>query len=107
MSSPPTDFHKIWIEQCAAAEDIRESFGLESALDYLVGEKFFSFVMASEQHPRFTVLTPDGIVVSRGKAPDVGHGLWGDAKGDLYMTGSFPGAAGGFRGVIKFVRQPN
>ena len=64
-------------------------------------------VYISEQHPRFTVLTPDGTVVSRGKAPDVGHGLWGDAKGDLYMTGSFPGAAGGFRGVIKFVRQPD
>ena len=52
-SGPSTDFHKIWIEQCAAAEDIRRRFGLEDALDYLIGEKLFSFVMASEQHPRF------------------------------------------------------
>jgi hypothetical protein len=27
MTSPPTEFHKIWIEQCAATEDIREHFG--------------------------------------------------------------------------------
>jgi DNA-binding beta-propeller fold protein YncE len=62
-------------------------------------------VYISEQHPRFTITTPDGTVVSRGKAPDVGHGLWGDAHGNLYMTGSFPGAAGGYRGVVKFIRQ--
>src|SRR5579864_7451280 len=53
MSSPSTEFHKIWIEQCAATEDIRERFGLESALDYLIGEKLFSFVAASEQDPLF------------------------------------------------------
>jgi len=38
MSSSPTDFHKVWIEQCAATEAIRERFGLENALDYLIGE---------------------------------------------------------------------
>ena len=32
MSSSSPDFHKVWIEQCAATEDIREHFGLESAL---------------------------------------------------------------------------
>jgi hypothetical protein len=53
MSSPSPDFHKVWIEQCAATEDIREHFGLESALDYLIGEKLFSFVRASEQDPEF------------------------------------------------------
>jgi hypothetical protein len=47
------EYHKIWVEQCAATEDIRERFGLESALDYLVGEKLFSFVGASEQDPLF------------------------------------------------------
>ena len=62
-------------------------------------------VYISEQHPRFTITTPEGTVVSRGKAPDVGHGIWGDPDGNLYMTGSFPGAAGGYRGVIKFIRQ--
>ena len=44
MSSSPIEFHKIWIDQCAATEDIRESFGLDNALDYLIGEKLFSFL---------------------------------------------------------------
>jgi hypothetical protein len=51
MTKPSTEYHKIWVEQCAATEDIRERFGLESALDYLIGEKLFSFVPASEQDP--------------------------------------------------------
>jgi hypothetical protein len=53
MTNPSTEYHKIWIEQCAATEDIRERFGLDSALDYLIGEKLFSFVAASEQDPLF------------------------------------------------------
>ena len=53
MSSPSIEFHKIWIDQCAATEDIRESFGQENALDYLIGEKLFTFLMASEQDPQF------------------------------------------------------
>ena len=58
MSSPSTAFHKVWIEQCAATEDIRERFGLESALHYLIGEKIFSFVMASERDPDFAAELP-------------------------------------------------
>ena len=58
MSSPSTAFHKVWIEQCAATEDIRQRFGLESALDYLIGEKLFSFVGASEQDPEFAEELP-------------------------------------------------
>ena len=54
MSDLSVEFHKIWIDQCAAAEDIRESFGLKSALDYLIGEKFLAFLMASEDDPKFT-----------------------------------------------------
>jgi hypothetical protein len=33
------EFHEIWIEQCEAARDIREAFGLQKALGYLIGEK--------------------------------------------------------------------
>jgi hypothetical protein len=44
-----TEFHKIWIDQCAATEDIRDHFGLTNALDYLVGEKLFSFPEAAQQ----------------------------------------------------------
>lgn len=58
MSSPSTEFHRIWIEQCVATEHIRQRFGLESALDYLIGEKLFSFVGASEQHPEFAEELP-------------------------------------------------
>ena len=58
MSSPSMEFHKIWIEQCVATEDIRQRFGLESALDYLIGEKLFSFVGASEQDPEFAEELP-------------------------------------------------
>ena len=58
MSNPSTTFHKIWIEQCAATEDIREQFGTRNALDYLIGEKLFSFVMASEQDSEFAAELP-------------------------------------------------
>jgi hypothetical protein len=58
MSGPSIQFHKIWIEQCEATEGIRESFGLKSALDYLIGEKFFDFVQASELHPEFASELP-------------------------------------------------
>jgi hypothetical protein len=51
-------FHKIWIEQCEATEGIRERFGLEDALDYLIGEKLFHFVQAAEQHPEFAAELP-------------------------------------------------
>ena len=58
MTSPSIQFHKIWIEQCAAAEDIRKSFGLADALHYLIGEKLFSFVQASEQDSDFAAELP-------------------------------------------------
>ena len=65
MSSSFTEFHKIWIEQCAATEGIRERFGLESALDYLIGEKIFSFVMAAERDPDFAAELPGFIAEIR------------------------------------------
>lgn len=53
MSDLSVEFHKVWIDQCAAAEDIRESFGLKNALDYLIGEKLLTFLMVSEEDPKF------------------------------------------------------
>jgi hypothetical protein len=61
MSSSTTEFHKIWIDQCAATEDIRDHFGLHSALDYLIGEKLFSFLRAAEQDPLFAAEVPNFI----------------------------------------------
>lgn len=58
MNSAPTEFHKIWIDQCAATEGIRESFGSQNALDYLIGEKLFSFMHAAERDPLFAAETP-------------------------------------------------
>ena len=42
-----SEFHKIWTDQCAAAEDIRERFGVNDALRYLVGEKLLLFFSVS------------------------------------------------------------
>jgi hypothetical protein len=58
MSSTPTEFHKIWIDQCEAAEGIRENFGSLKALDYLVGEKLCSFLMAAESEVLFAAEVP-------------------------------------------------
>lgn len=58
MSSSSMEFHKIWIEQCAAAEDVREHFGLNDALNYLIGENLFTFVTTSEQDPDFAAELP-------------------------------------------------
>jgi hypothetical protein len=58
MSNPSIECHKVWIEQCAATEDIRETFGLQNALDYLIGEKLFTFLLISEQDPAFAAEVP-------------------------------------------------
>lgn len=66
MSHPSMEFHKIWIEQCAATEDIREQFGAKNALDYLIGEKLFTFVMASEQDSEFAAQLPAFVAAIQG-----------------------------------------
>jgi hypothetical protein len=58
MSSTPTEFHKIWIDQCEAAEGIRENFGSLKALDYLIGEKLCSYLMAAESDALFSAEVP-------------------------------------------------
>ena len=58
MNSAPTEFHKIWIEQCAATEEIRNNFGVRRALGYLIGEKLFSFLHAAERDPLFAAEVP-------------------------------------------------
>ena len=62
MSIP---FHKNWIDQCEATEGIRERFGLQNALDYLIGEKLFSFVMAAEQDSEFAAELPAFVAAIR------------------------------------------
>jgi hypothetical protein len=59
MASNEIEFHKIWIEQCEATEGIRDQYGLQRTLDYLIGEKLFSFVAAAEQSPEFAAELPN------------------------------------------------
>jgi hypothetical protein len=58
MGDSSIQFHKIWMDQCEATEGIRERFGLNAALHYLVGEKLFSFIDASEDDPDFAAELP-------------------------------------------------
>jgi len=53
-----TDFHKIWIEQCEAAQGIEDEFGTQKALEYLVGEKFLDFLEAAESNADFRAEIP-------------------------------------------------
>lgn len=53
-----SDFHEIWIPQCDAALGIRERFGVEKALGYLIGEKLLQFVRACETEPDFAATLP-------------------------------------------------
>jgi hypothetical protein len=55
---PERDYRKIWIEQCDATEGIRDRFGLESALGYLVGEKFLTFLRAGDRDPDLAAEMP-------------------------------------------------
>ena len=41
-----------------ATEDIRDQFGTKSALDYLIGEKIFTFVEGAEQDSEFAAELP-------------------------------------------------
>ena len=45
--------HKLWTEQTEAAIRIREEWGLEKALGYLIGEKFLNHLEYSESDKDF------------------------------------------------------
>lgn len=51
-------FHKIWIEQCEAAQGIKERYGVKKALGYLIGEKFMNFVQEADRGPEFAEELP-------------------------------------------------
>lgn len=57
--------HKIWIDQCDAAEGILGQFGPGDALDYLVGEKLVNFVRAASTHPEFAAELPNFVAAIR------------------------------------------
>ena len=43
--------HRIWVEQCAAAETIKLRYGLVAAFDYAVAEKPLNFAEAAGDVP--------------------------------------------------------
>lgn len=52
------EFHKIWIEQCEATEGIRERFGEDDAIRYLLGEKFLNYLEEGDRRPEFAAEVP-------------------------------------------------
>lgn len=58
MEAEMKPFHKIWIEQCEAARGIKERFGDQKALGYLIGEKLVNFVEAADTRPEFAKELP-------------------------------------------------
>lgn len=58
--------HKIWIEQCESARGIKESFGSQKALGYLIGEKLMNFVKAADDRLEFAEELPKFIAEIRG-----------------------------------------
>ena len=54
----PIKLCKIWSEQCDATRGIEDQFGTESALSYLIGEKFLNFLDAAETHADFRAEIP-------------------------------------------------
>jgi hypothetical protein len=57
MAASGIEFHRRWIEQCEAAQRIKQWFGLSNALEYLVGEKLLHFA-DSKHHPDFAQELP-------------------------------------------------
>lgn len=41
------EYSDIWIEQCDDARDIRDAWGTNKALGYLIGEKLLNYLRAS------------------------------------------------------------
>ena len=58
MAASGIEFHGLWIEQCAAAQRIKQRFGLGNPLEYLIGEKLLRFVEAAEHNPLFAQELP-------------------------------------------------
>jgi hypothetical protein len=58
--------HKIWTEQCEAAQDIRLRYGPQAAFDYVVGEKLLNFADAADRRPEFARELPRFVARVRG-----------------------------------------
>lgn len=52
------EFADIWVEQCDATREIREAWGTEKALGYLIGEKLLNHIRASDSDPSWAATLP-------------------------------------------------
>jgi len=52
-----TEPRNFWVDKYTAAKTIRRRFGRESALEYLVGEKFFTFLSYAEHNSAWAAET--------------------------------------------------
>ena len=59
MTKAHHQLHRVWIKQCEATEGIRLHHGAESAFDYVVGEKLFSYAEAALTRPEFARELPN------------------------------------------------
>jgi hypothetical protein len=49
---------ELWMDKCEAARGVKENFGTENALKYLIGEKFLDFLDAAENRKDFQAEIP-------------------------------------------------
>lgn len=59
MIHPMGEPHKLWIDNCEAVEGIKERFGLEKAIGYLVGEKLANHIRLADHDPAFDTELPN------------------------------------------------
>jgi hypothetical protein len=52
------EFSNIWIAQCDAARGIRDDWGTQKALGYLVGEKLLNYIHAADSDPSWEANVP-------------------------------------------------
>jgi len=62
MSTPD---HPIWREQCDAARSIKERFGTQKALGYLIGEKLLNYLRAANARPDLAAELPSFVAEIR------------------------------------------
>jgi hypothetical protein len=50
---------ETWQDKCEAAREVKENFGTENALKYLIGEKFLDFLDTAERLKDYRAEIPD------------------------------------------------
>ena len=70
-------FQDIWKEQCEAARDVQDQYGVVAAMDYLIGEKLLNFAETAVTRPEFARELPRFVAEVRDmfSAEEIGHYL--------------------------------